>query len=43
MSLTTPKGATPFNYISVTTWQMAVRLDKVISMMLRQVYQCRPS
>ena len=35
--LTAPKGTSPVNYTSATDWQMAVRRDNVISIMLRQV------
>ena len=41
--LTALKGATPVNQTSEKGWQMAVRLDNVISISLRQVYQCRLS
>ena len=34
---TVPKGATPVNQTSAADWQMPVRWDNVISIMLRQV------
>ena len=38
--LTVPKGATPVNETPATDWQMK---DNVISITVRQVYQCRLS